>query len=217
MINLNEKFIDGSWYEEEYREGWYRDRYIEKQEPQWAKECKAYHINCILMFLGLPLTAKILDLGSGVGQFMGAWQERGFGNVHGIEISKTAVSYSNMRNLIQGNVQDMPFKDGEFDLVFSSAFFEHIDESILDDVLKECFRIGIRQAHTLCLEKGTDPSHINMKTAQGWLERFEKHTKDFIFIAPDELLNSAPILLVVPENKITHPLKSRLIRDATHN
>ena len=213
----NQKFIDGSWYDQGYLKGWYRNQYITTPMPQWAKECKAYYINRILMYLGLPLSAKILDLGAGVGQGMRAWQERGFRNVHGIEISQIAVINSGMYTLKQGTVQNMPYKDKEFDLVFSSALFEHIDESILDDVLKECFRVGIMQAHTLCLDKGTDPSHINMKTEQEWLNVFQEYTDNLCFVVPDDLLLSGPLLIVVPEDRLTHPLREQLVRYAADN
>ncbi|MCK4817278.1 class I SAM-dependent methyltransferase [bacterium] len=213
----NQKFIDGSWYEEQYLSGFYRLHYINKPSPQWAKETKAYYINRILMYTGLPLSTKILDLGASSGQSMRAWQERGFEDVHGIEISHIAVLHGSMPNLRQGTVQNMPYKDKEFDLVFSSALFEHIDESILDDVLKECFRVGVIQAHTLCLDKGTDPSHVNIKTPGEWLEAFEKHTKDLAFVISDELLLTGPILMVIPEERLSYPLGRKFIRDAADN
>ena len=213
----NRKFIDGSWYDEEYLKGWYRHQYIDTPMPQWARECKAYYINRILMYLGLPLSAGILDLGAGVGQGMRAWQERGFQDVHGIEISSIAVIHSGLPNLRQGTVRDMPYKDREFDLVFSSALFEHIDESILDDVLKECFRVGMMQAHLLCLEQGTDPSHINMKTEQEWLNIVQEYTDNLCFVVPDDLLLSGPLLIAVPEDNLTHPLREKLYRDAANN
>ena len=213
----NQKFIDGSWYDQEYLEGWYRQLYITTPIPQWAKECKAYYINRILMYLDLPLSAKILDLGAGVGQGMRAWQERGFQNVHGIEISQIAVVHSGIYTLRQGTVQNMPYKDKEFDLVFSSALLEHIDESILEDVLKECFRVGVMQAHTLCLDKGTDPSHINMKSKQEWLEAFQGHTKDLVFVGADELLLTGPILVVVSKERLTYPLRTYFQNAANNN
>jgi len=214
----NQKFINGSWYEEQYRDGWYRSQYINSDEPQWARECKAYYINRILMYTGLDLSAKILDLGSGVGQFIRAWQKRGFMDVHGIEISMTAVANSGIPTLRQGTVQNMPYKNNEFDLVFSSALFEHIDDTILDDVLKECFRVGAIQAHTLCLDKGSDPSHITIKSAEEWLNVFEQYTQGLTFVVADELLLTSPLLIVLPNDKyLSYPLKEKFYRDAVNN
>jgi len=213
----NQKFIDGSWYEDQYLNGHYRDEYLIKGTPQWAKETKAYYINRILMYAGFPLSIKILDLGASCGQSMRAWQERGFKDVHGIEISHIAVLHGGMPTLRQGTVQNMPYKDKEFDLVFSSALFEHIDESILDDVLKECFRVGVAQAHCLCLDKGTDPSHINMKTPDEWLKVFEKYTKDLAFIVSDELMGTGPLLIVLPEDQIPYPLGRKCAEDYAAN
>lgn len=211
----NQKFIDGSWYEEEYLNGHYRTEYIDKGTPKWAKECQTYYVNRILMYTGLPLSAKILDLGSSIGQCMQTWQERGFKEVYGIEISHIAVFHSSLPNLRQGTVQNMPYKDKEFDLVFSSALFEHIDESILEDVLKECIRVGVMQAHTLCLDKGTDPSHINIKTPQEWLEAFEKHTNDLLFVISDEFLLTGPVLIVLPEERLSYPLGRKFTRECS--
>jgi len=213
----NQKFIDGSWYDQQYLNGWYRHQYITSAIPEWANEAKAYYINRILMYTGLPLSAKILDLGSGVGHAMKMWESRGFKNVYGIEISQMAVFHSGLPNLRQGSVQNMPYKDKEFDLVFSSALLEHIDESILDDVLKECYRVGHMQAHTLCLDKGTDPSHINIKTAQEWLDAFQKYNHDLTFVVSDDFLLSGPILIVIPANKLSYPLREKLYRNAKNN
>jgi len=198
LITLNQEFIDGSWYEEEYRRKWYKLQYIDTPEPSWAKQTKDYYNGLIIAYTGIKPNMKILDLGAGVGQVVQAWERIGFINVHGIEISETAVKHANHPNVICGSAQKMPYKDGEFDLVSSHAFFEHIDESILPEVISECFRVGKRQAHTIGLEKGDDPSHINIKTMDEWLMVFAEAIKNKDWLVahlPDPLLNIGPVLV----------------------
>ena len=213
-MNPNAKFINGDWYEEEYSEKWYRKTYIDEPEPQWAKDCNQYGVDFMAMVYGLPREAKILDCGSGVGRIMQAWKRRGFYNVHGIEISGFAVRAANEPNMIQGTVADMSrYRDKQFDLVSSFALLEHIDESIEDQVIKEMLRVGKRQAHFMALDKGTDPSHINMKTAMEWGKVFARHvTGEINIIVLRGPLMEEPLLLVFHGDEGTHPLNNTVVQ-----
>lgn len=210
-MNLNQQFIDGSWYEEEYRDKWYRHLYIEKPEEKWAKESNEYYIGLKILYTGLKPDQSILDLGSSTGRYMKAWKRLGYKNIKGIEISKTA--FENAENdceVCHGTAENMRmFNDKEFNLVESAAFFEHIDESIINKTIRECFRVGKMQAHTIGLDKGTDPSHINIKTLDEWMIYFEKNAdsdKYLISCLPDPLFNNCPVLTVIHEDDLKYPL-----------
>ena len=205
----NQKYIDGSWYDEEYRYKWYRHQYIDTPEPTWAKESKDYYIGLMIAYTGLTPDMSVLDLGSGVGQAIQAWERRGFTKLNGIEISQTAVDASNDDRIKVGSVKDLPFMDKEFDVVTSFALFEHIDESIIHRVLCEAVRVGRRQIHNIGLDKGSDPSHINIKTPEEWMQYFGKAMdKDRALIAslPDPFFELSPILVGLYEEDIPHPL-----------
>jgi len=211
---MNEQFITGKWYEHEYSCKWYRHQYIDTQEPEWAKQCNLHAVDFCLMCLGLDSDAKILDIGSGVGRVMRTWQRRGFENVYGLEISQTAVRASGEKKMACGTVADIPYSDGEFDLVFSLALFEHIDETILPQAIKECYRVGKRQAHFIGLEAGTDPSHINIKSIQEWAHTFAEHSRDTAVVMNNPLIGHDPMLLIFPAELGTHPMLTALERGA---
>ena len=207
---MNKYFITGQWYEHEYSCKWYGHQYIDTPEPEWARQSNLHAVDFCLMCLGLDSDAKILDLGSGVGRIMRTWKRRGFQDIYGLEISKTAVRASGEPNMICGTVADIPYRDNEFDLVFSVALFEHIDESILERVINECLRVGKRQAHFIGLEFGTDPSHINIKTMAEWSNTFARYSKDLIAVVENPLVGGDPMLLVLPYELVTYPMLTAL-------
>jgi FkbM family methyltransferase len=211
MGNINQQFIDGSWYENEYSQKWYRDNYIESPEPDWAKQANEYYVGLKILYTGLKPNHKILDLGSSVGRYMGAWKRLGYRKIKGIDISRTACeNHQSGCEIYHGSVADMSmFENKQFDLVQSAAFFEHIDESIVGDCIRECFRVGRMQAHTIGLHEGTDPSHINVKTMDEWVEYFNHYADNDHYLLgylPDPLLHRAPILIAVHEDDLTYPL-----------
>jgi len=208
-MNLNQQYIDGSWYEEEYSRKWYRHQYIDTPEPDWAKQSKDYYIGLMIAYAGLMPTMKVLDLGSGVGQVMNAWRRREFHNIEGVEISKTAVEASGDPFIRVGSVADLPYEDKSFDVVTSLALLEHIDESIIDKVLSEVVRVGKRQVHNIGMDKGTDPSHINIKSPDTWLQYFKRNMdadNALLSYLPDPLFNTTPIIIGLYKEEITHPL-----------
>jgi len=97
------------------------------------------------VFVGeLDRSAKILEVGSNFGNQLLNLQQMRFRELYGIEINSYAVelSKSNTRNIniIQGSAFDIPFKDGYFDLVFTSGVLIHITPSDIEKVLKEIYR-----------------------------------------------------------------------------
>jgi pseudaminic acid biosynthesis-associated methylase len=87
---------------------------------------------------------KILEVGSNVGNQLLCLQAMGFGNLYGIELQSYAVELSKSRtrgiNIIEGSAFDIPFKDGYFDLVFTSGVLIHISASDVSNVLREIHR-----------------------------------------------------------------------------
>ena len=96
-------------------------------------------------FLGfMDRNIKILEVGSNIGLQLQFLQRAGFNNLYGIEISPYAVELSKRLtkgiNIIQGSAQDIPFKDGYFDLVFTSGVLIHIYPDDLNIVIREIYR-----------------------------------------------------------------------------
>ena len=87
---------------------------------------------------------RILEVGSNVGNQLLCLQRMGFGALYGIELQSYAVEISKSKskniNIIQGEASDIPFKDGYFDMVFTSGVLIHIAPKNLQDVLGEIHR-----------------------------------------------------------------------------
>jgi len=96
-------------------------------------------------FLGeFDRTMRILEVGSNVGVQLQGLQKIGFKNLYGIEIHPYAVEVSKLNtrniNLIQGSAFDVPFRDANFDLVFTSGVLIHISPDDLNMALREIYR-----------------------------------------------------------------------------
>ena len=87
---------------------------------------------------------RILEVGSNIGNQLLCLQRMGFRNLYGIELQSYAVELSKSRtrriNIIEGSVFDIPYKDGYFDLVFTSGVFIHIAPSDIALAMREIHR-----------------------------------------------------------------------------
>lgn len=94
----------------------------------------------------LPKDAKILEVGSNIGMQLLGLQTMGFTRLYGIELQEYAVELSKMKtkkiNIIQGSAFDVPFKDGFFDLVFTSGVLIHIAPEHINSALCEIHRVS---------------------------------------------------------------------------
>lgn len=100
-------------------------------------------------FLGdLPRDLRILEVGANIGSQLLLLQSMGFGHLYGIELQPYAVELSKQRtrgiNLIQGSAFDIPFKDGFFDLVFTSGVLIHLSPKDIQSALDEIHRCTSR-------------------------------------------------------------------------
>lgn len=96
-------------------------------------------------FIGdLDREAKILEIGCNIGIMLVNLQEMGFKNLYGIEIQPSAIEQANQRttglNIVEGSAYDLPYKDEEFDLVFSTHVLIHLDPQKIHTALGEIVR-----------------------------------------------------------------------------
>ncbi len=93
---------------------------------------------------GIDRSARILEVGSNVGNQLLCLQKMGFKNLYGIELQSYAVELSKARteniNIILGSAFDIPFKANYFDLVFTSGLLIHINPSHISEVMNEMHR-----------------------------------------------------------------------------
>lgn len=93
---------------------------------------------------GTDRSARILEVGSNVGNQLVCLQKMGFCNLYGIELQGYAVELSKSTtrniNIIQGSAFDIPYKDGYFDLVFTSGVLIHVHPSDIAEAMGEIHR-----------------------------------------------------------------------------
>ena len=89
-------------------------------------------------------SSRILEVGSNIGIQLLNLQKMGFSKLYGLELQNYAIHLSrrltNNIYTIQGSVFDIPFKDGFFDLVFTSGLLIHIRPAQICMVMKEVHR-----------------------------------------------------------------------------
>lgn len=92
----------------------------------------------------IDCSARILEIGSNVGNQLLILQKMGFKNLYGIEPQDYAIEISKSRtkgiNVIRGNIFDIPFKDEYFDMVFTSGVLIHISPKDIKKAIKEIYR-----------------------------------------------------------------------------
>ena len=93
---------------------------------------------------GVDRSIRVLEVGSNVGNQLLCLQRMGFSNLYGIELQSYAVELSKSRtrriNIIEGSAFDIPYKDGYFDLVFTSGVLIHISPSDIALAMREIYR-----------------------------------------------------------------------------
>jgi len=87
---------------------------------------------------------KILEVGCNIGIMMVNLQEMGFKNLYGIEIQPKAIEHALERtkglNITEASAYEIPFKDDEFELVFTTHVLIHLDPEKISTALKEIYR-----------------------------------------------------------------------------
>ncbi len=81
--------------------------------------------------LGLPKDARILDVGTSTGTNLRMLRDAGYTNVLGLDSSEESIRWTNAKGLpevIKGDVCDLPFDRGSFDLVLATDVLEHVDD-----------------------------------------------------------------------------------------
>jgi pseudaminic acid biosynthesis-associated methylase len=95
---------------------------------------------------GVPLDARILEVGCNVGNQLLLLRDMGYTNLSGIDVQRHAVQIAQTRvpgaSIIEGSALDIPFPDGQFDLVFTSGLLIHIAPADLPRVFNEIHRVA---------------------------------------------------------------------------
>jgi pseudaminic acid biosynthesis-associated methylase len=92
--------------------------------------------------------ARVLEVGCNVGWNLEYLRRLGVGELYGMEPQPYAVSRARARNplfnVLQGTAFELPFRDGFFELVFTSGVLIHIAPDEVGKALDEMYRVSRR-------------------------------------------------------------------------
>ena len=90
---------------------------------------------------------RILEVGANVGNQLLLLQKMGFRHLYGLELQRYASDMAKNKpgiDIIAGSALDIPFKDGNFDLVVTNGLLIHIAPADIVTVMKEIYRCTSR-------------------------------------------------------------------------
>lgn len=127
----------------------YRDTHDKSVEMSGADSdyFSEYKIIELLKHEDAAKSLKILDFGCGDGN-SSKYILKHFSNatIYGIDVSEESIAQANQKGLNNVifksfNGINIPFEDNEFDLVFTSMVFHHIEHRLHQGILKEIYRV----------------------------------------------------------------------------
>jgi pseudaminic acid biosynthesis-associated methylase len=120
-----------------------------EMDSRYAKEYGVARTTMNREFLdALPRDLRVLEVGANIGNQLVYLQSLGFRELWGIEAADYGLELARRRtsamNLVKGSAFDLPFKDGWFDLVFTSVVLIHISPADLPRAMAEIHRCARR-------------------------------------------------------------------------
>lgn len=141
--NVQEKFWLGKFGEDYTERNILDPDKMDKEYKEIFNVSRTEMNNLFLKDLNLK-DGKILEIGCNIGNQLRFLQAMGYENLYGIELQPYAVQrakdFTKGINIIQGKADDIPFKDGYFDMVFTSDVLIHIFPENLPIIMKEIAR-----------------------------------------------------------------------------
>ncbi len=93
-------------------------------------------------------SATILEVGANIGNQLLCLQKMGFARLYGIELQGYALRVARSRThevpLVQASAFRIPFRDGAFDMLFTSGLLIHVHPSRLRAIVSEIHRCARR-------------------------------------------------------------------------
>jgi pseudaminic acid biosynthesis-associated methylase len=93
---------------------------------------------------GIPLDARILEVGCNLGNQLLLLQQLGYSNLHGVDVQSHALEMAGSRtknvNFVQASSFALPYPQKYFDLVFTSGVLIHISPEDVPAALDEIHR-----------------------------------------------------------------------------
>ena len=118
----------------------YREQFEIEERHWWFRSRRAV-VRSLLARAGLPPSPRILDAGCGTGANLIEYSR--LGEVTGVDAFPEAVELCRERglgNVLEAQVEDLPFEEESFDLLFATDVIEHLDDDVV--ALRELRRVA---------------------------------------------------------------------------
>ena len=171
---------------EEYTASYYARTYLRHLNAPYGllirQYCRYLANFCFMRPAGISKGSKVLDVGCGVGILTEQFNRLGCTSI-GIDISPAAIRksvYPQSCFLVEDSSR-LDYPNGYFDLVASREVLEHIPVTQIDWCIQEWDRVakGVMIHIVSVAERGQsafdDPTHLNVKPEQWWIDRFKEH------------------------------------------
>ena len=127
------------------KEYYYDEYFFIEQSHWWFTARRRILARLIKKYSAGRNEKRILDLGTGTGVML--QQSSGADLTVGLDREARAIKFCRergIRNLVRGNVEYLPIKDGAFDLIFCLDLLEHIgnDRRALEEIFRVCRKGG---------------------------------------------------------------------------
>jgi len=140
-------------------------------------ERRKQHFNRLLKHAGVP--GRLLDVGCGCGFFLKLAQEAGWEAI-GVDLNPKAITYAKERlrvNALLGDLRDIHFPDGSFNLVTLWNVLDHVSDPV--NLLLEVHRVLNDDGRVLIRIPNADWHYLNLRLASflrhlGWSKVFEE-------------------------------------------
>lgn len=117
----------------------------------------------------------LLDIGCGNGITVNILKKRGF-DCMGVDITLAGIK-DDGRHFVEAPIWSMPFPDNFFDFTFSTDLLEHLPQSLIEDSIKEIFRITRKKTfHSIANFQDVrlgQVLHLTIQPVEWWVRRFE--------------------------------------------
>ena len=142
------------------------------------RSCKADDAVTLAMGYLKNKDARVLEAGCGLGRVVKYLYDRGYKNVHGIEINSEAVTFVNKRfpelRVIQGDILEMPYEAESFDFILSFGVVEHFSDGLYKP-LRSLYRVLKNDGVAII----TVPSLNRIRSLQAKARKFLRVTRGY--------------------------------------
>lgn len=119
---------------------WNRD-FVVAGNSKWSLMLRRLRIKQSMFYQLTHKDQKILDLGCGQGKSLSYFKSKGYNNLYGLEPEKELIAGipKGIAEIKQGRMEEMPYKNEAFDVVFIHTVLHHLP---YENYLKACDEIN---------------------------------------------------------------------------